>query len=137
MINEMGWTPESFPNSGHTAMMRCQFRAAIAQFNLHDEVAAVEAQRDLADTVVDPRAGTVEAPTVPLEVAPAHSEGTAEAVVDPWASTAEASLDQIEVKSTSETDLVSSESEDVDAVIVELSDLRPLTKELSGLAPKR
>ena len=101
MITEMGWTPATFANSGHTAMMRCQLRAAIAQFDLYHEVAAVEAQRDLADTVVDPRAGTVEAPTVPLEVAPAHSEGTAEAVVDPWASTAEASLDQIEVKSTS------------------------------------
>ena len=46
MINDMGWTPESFPNSGHTAMMRCQFRAAIAQFNLYDEVAAAAAQRD-------------------------------------------------------------------------------------------
>ena len=34
MITEMGWTPETFPNSGHTAMMRCQFREAIAFFNL-------------------------------------------------------------------------------------------------------
>ena len=55
-----------------------------------------------------------------MEVAPAHSEGTAEAVVAPWANTAEASLDQIDVESTSATDLVSSESEDADAVIVEL-----------------
>jgi hypothetical protein len=120
MINDMGWTPKSFLNSGHTAMMRCQFRAAIAQFNLYDDVAAAAAQRDQAEAVVDPWAGTVEAPTVPLEVAPDDSEGTAEVVVDPWASTAEASLDHIEVESTSETDLVSSESEDVDAVMVEL-----------------
>ena len=74
MINDMGWTPESFPNSGHTAMMRCQFRAAIAQFNLYDDVAAAAAQRDQAEAVVDPWAGTAEAPTVPLEVAPDDSK---------------------------------------------------------------
>ena len=34
MIIEMGWTPDSFPNEGHTAMMRCQFRAAVAIHNL-------------------------------------------------------------------------------------------------------
>ena len=49
MINDMGWTPESIPNEGHTAMLRCAFRAAIARFNLHEELAAAEAQRIMAD----------------------------------------------------------------------------------------
>jgi hypothetical protein len=62
MITEMGWTPESLPNSGHTATTRCQLVAAIALFNLYDEVAVAETQRDQADTVVDPWADTVEAP---------------------------------------------------------------------------
>ena len=53
MITEMGWTPESLPYSGHTATTRCQLVAAIALFNLYDEVAVAETQRDQADTVVD------------------------------------------------------------------------------------
>ena len=34
MVIEMGWTPETFPNHGPSALMRCQFREAIATFNL-------------------------------------------------------------------------------------------------------
>ena len=46
MITEMGRTPETFPNSGHTAIMRCQFRGAIAFFKLQGAVREAEARRD-------------------------------------------------------------------------------------------
>ena len=61
MINDMGWTPESIPNEGHTAMLRCAFRAAIARFNLHEELAAAEAQRFMADAEESQHDGSVEA----------------------------------------------------------------------------
>ena len=50
-------------------------------------------------------------------------EGTLErpsTVVDPWADTAEAGLEQVEVGSQSSTELVPSDAEDADMVLVEL-----------------
>ena len=43
MIDEMGWTPETFPDSGETALMRRQFRTAIARCDLQDVVLEAEA----------------------------------------------------------------------------------------------
>ena len=122
MINDMGWTPESIPNEGHSAMLRCAFRAAIAQFNLHEESAAAEAQRFMADAVDDQPDGSVEA-GVALRGDPADAsleqldqpDGSVEAGVALRGDPADASLEQIEVRSTSDTVLASSDSENSDA----------------------
>ena len=110
MIEEMGWTPDTFPDSGETALMRRQFRTAIACFNLQDVVLEAEARMAAGTApaaVVDPRADT-------------FSEGPADAVVDPWADTAEAGLEQVDVHSQSSTEVVLSDAEDEDMVVVDL-----------------
>ena len=110
MITEMGWTPETFPNSGHTAMMRCQFLGAIAFYNLHDALREAEAQRD-----------AVAAPSIAVNPwADTAVDEPAEAVVDPWANTAEAGMEQVEVGSQSSTELVPSDADDADLVLVDL-----------------
>ena len=62
MINDMGWTPESIPNFGHTAMLRCQFRAAVVQFNLQAEVEA-QAERNQVEVGAVPREGAADTAT--------------------------------------------------------------------------
>ena len=135
MINDMGWTPESIPNEGHTAMLRCAFRVAIAQFNLHEELAAAEAQRFMAEAVDDPRAITVDAPTHPAEEPLDQPDGTVEAGVALRGSTADASLEQIEVQSTSDTVLAYSDSEDSDSGFFELPE-RSESCQVFDLSPR-
>ena len=82
MINEMDWTPESFPES-EGAVARNSFVEAIARFSLKAEINAAR-QRN-AEAVVDPWVGT------------ADTHGSSEAVVDLWVGTVEEGLAQMEI----------------------------------------
>ena len=127
MINDMGWTPESIPNEGHTAMLRCAFRAAIAKFNLHEELAAAEAQRLMADVDDGQQDDTVEA-GADFRVNPADTifeqivlpDNSADAGVARQGNPAEAGFELIELGDLTPvpTVLASSESEASDADLV-------------------
>ena len=127
MINDMGWTPESIPNEGHTAMLRCAFRAAIAQFNLHEELAAAEALRLIADAFEGQQDEVVEA-GADFRVNPAETileqivlpENSADAGVARQGNPAEAGFDVIDLGDLTPvpTVLASSESEASDADLV-------------------
>ena len=110
MVTVMGWTLEIFSNTGHTAMMRCQFREAIATINLQGAVREAAAQRN-AETA--PQAG------VNLR-ADAVTEVPAVVGVDPRADAAVAGTEQVDVESQSSTEVVASDAEDEDMVLVEL-----------------
>ena len=110
MIRVMGWIPRDFPNVGVTALMRCRFNEAIAAFSLQDAVREATALRDAETTPqagVDPWAGA--AAVVPAEVG-----------VDPRADPAEVGMEQVEIMSHSSTELIPSEAEDEEMVLVEL-----------------
>ena len=87
MVNEMGWTPEIFPNSGHTAMMRCQFREAIAAFNLQGAVREAAARRNAEtapQTGVNPRADAVSEVPAVVGVDPGADPAVAGGVPPRW-----------------------------------------------------
>ena len=112
---------------GHTAMLRCAFRAAIAQFNLHEKLAAAEVLRLMADVDEGQQDDTVEA-GADFRVNPADTileqivlpENSADAGVARQGNPAEAGFELIELGDLTPvpTVLASSESEASDADLV-------------------
>ena len=115
MINEMDWTPESFPES-EGAMARNSFVEAIARFSFKAEVNAAR-QRN-AEAVVDPRVGT------------ADTHGSSEAVVDLWVGTVDEDLARMEIVESA-TERFSSDSDSQELADVDLPE-SPITP---GRAP--
>ena len=103
MINEMDWTPESFPES-EGELARNSFVEAIARFNLRAEINAARQRNAEA-----PSTCTLECSTSGA-VGSGDTHESSEAAVDPWVDTVDEDLAQMEIVE-SPTERVSSDSE--------------------------